>query len=155
MQHRKRYANRQLTYASMYIVDTQFIAILSDPSFKRLVKIIRSIRDDVSATYPIKQLPDSWTLKCLIASIYKDIPQRSEWHHRVTSVLSTLRTKTANNYPGSTEFYEADGVTPLFPPATKPYKEARIAKSDIYQFATLALAHFQKSQRLRDITPNL
>ncbi len=119
---------------------------LQDPSFKRAVKIIRDLRDDIAAVYPFSRLPNTWVIRCMVASCFDPRVDHENWLDSIKSVLQLIEKYSSAGDLYEDLFFEVDGITPLF---SNPdiNKTPNFNLLDAHNFAVLALAHLSKTHK--------
>ena len=119
---------------------------LQDPQFKLAVKVLRDLRDDIATVYPFSRLPNTWVIRCMVASCFDPRCDHQDWLNSVRSVLKTIEKYSCADERCEDLFFEVDGITPLFS-NPKINKTPNFSINDAHQFAVLALAHLSKTQK--------
>ncbi|WNO10163.1 hypothetical protein [Teredinibacter sp. KSP-S5-2] len=115
---------------------------------KKIIKIVRHLRDDLSRIFPNELMPSSWIIRCLIESCYTESHGLS-WQASVLHILRSVSENTASRYGVNTVFFQEDGVTPLFP------NKEDFSPSHAHTFANLAHKYLKLQQQNQDITKYL
>lgn len=115
---------------------------------KKIIKIVRHLRDDLSRIFPNELMPSSWIIRCLVDSCYTE-SQDPGWQTSVLHILRSISENTASRYGVNTVFFQEDGATPLFP------NKENFTPSHAHTFANLAHKYLKLQLQNQDITKHL
>ncbi len=114
---------------------------------RRMTRIVRHLRDDLSRMHPQENMPTTWMIRCLLASLTfnesasVDINQYTltdeQWDKTLVRFMQKLADYSTSPKHIRSAFYELDGFTPLFP------NQELFSPKHAHRFAELSLSYLE------------
>lgn len=116
---------------------------------RRMTRIVRHLRDDLARIHKKENMPTTWMIKCLLASMSRpDIATEEfnqfdmsdeQWDKNLRRILQRLYVYSESAEHIRNAFFELDGFTPLFP------NQELFGPQHAHRFADLALKYLETS----------